>query len=212
MARRGPQRHLVVLAKAPRLGAVKSRLARGIGPLAAWRFYRRTLGDVLRRLAGTRNSSRRWQVWLAITPDGFAANSRFWPAGVNLVGQGPGDLGARMARPMQELPPGPVVVVGADVPDISGPLIAQAFEALERSDVVVGPATDGGYWLIGLRRRPAPVTRLRPGLFRHVRWSGPQALADTLAGLDRRLEVSRIATLSDIDAAEDLAAWKKSKN
>jgi glycosyltransferase A (GT-A) superfamily protein (DUF2064 family) len=103
-------------------------------------------------------------------------------------------------------------VIGSDAPDISRPLIAKAFAALRRSDVVVGPATDGGYWLIGLRRRPVPVSRLRPGLFRQVRWSGPHALADTLAGLDRRLVIAEIDTLSDIDTPADLEKWKKSRS
>ncbi len=201
------QRHLVILAKAPRIGAVKTRLARGVGVMAAWQFYRNTTTGVLRRLAA--RNAKPWRLWLAVTPDAFVSMGRFWPGGLKRIGQGRGDLGARMAKPMQDLPPGPVVVIGSDVPDISASLIAEAFEALERADAVVGPATDGGYWLIGLRRRPIPPSRLRPGLFRHVRWSGSQALADTLAGLDPRLTIAEIATLSDVDRAEDLAAWKK---
>lgn len=201
------QRHLVILVKAPRIGAVKTRLARGVGVMAAWRFYRNTTTEVLRRLAA--RGAKPWRLWLAVTPDAFVTKGRFWPADLHRMGQGRGDLGARMAKPMQDLPLGPVVVIGSDVPDISASLIAEAFEALERADAVVGPATDGGYWLIGLRRRPVPPSRLRPGLFRHVRWSGPHALADTLAGLDPRLTIAEITTLSDVDRAKDLAEWKK---
>ena len=78
--------------------------------------------------------------------------------------------------------------------------MAQAFEALGRADAVLGPATDGGYWLVGLRRTgAAPAT-----LFRGVRWSSPHALADTEASMPG-LRVARAATLSDVDEAADLA-------
>jgi len=195
------------MVKAPRIGAVKTRLARGIGDLAAWRFYRNTTARVLRRLSQPGRS--RWRIWLAVTPDEFAGPGMFWPADLDRLTQGRGDLGARMAKPMQELPPGPVVVIGSDIPDVTAPLIAKAFDALKTAGAVVGPADDGGYWLIGLRRRPIPVTRLRPGLFRDIRWSGPQALADTLAELDGRIKVVEIDTLSDIDTPEDYAKWKR---
>jgi len=194
------ERHLVIFVKAPRIGAVKTRLARGIGNLAAWQFYRRTTNDLLRRLSGGR-----WRVWLAVTPDEYASQTCFWPADLDRLSQGRGDLGQRMARPMYDLPPGPVVIVGSDIPDITCPQIEQAFDALNKSDVVVGPASDGGYWLIGMRRRPAPASRL----FRQVRWSSEQALADTLRGLDRRLTVSQIATLNDVDTVTDYQEWRE---
>ncbi|MBC8158431.1 MAG: DUF2064 domain-containing protein, partial [Alphaproteobacteria bacterium] len=101
--------HLVVFAKAPRLGRVKSRLAADIGRVNAWTFYRRTLEGVLRRLQG----HGQWQNWLFVTPD----NADGFAPGWIVAPQGPGDLGARMDRPLRLLPPGPVVIVGTDVPD-----------------------------------------------------------------------------------------------
>ena len=88
------------------------------------------------------------------------------------------------------------MIVGTDVPGIRPAHIAEAFRLLGRHDAVFGPATDGGYWLVGLRRRPRV---LRP--FANVRWSSPHALADTLANLEGRT-VAFVATLSDVDERE----------
>tara|TARA_R110002111_G_scaffold113068_15_gene173138 strand:- start:25182 stop:25571 length:390 start_codon:yes stop_codon:yes gene_type:complete len=124
--------------------------------------------------------------------------SRVWPAHLPRWPQGQGDLGDRMARMMAQAG-GPVCVIGADVPGITRAHIAQAFKALGDHDAVFGPAHDGGYWLIGLRRaRPLPR-----GLFHGVRWSTEHALADTRATLSG-LRIARIATLHDVDTAADL--------
>jgi glycosyltransferase A (GT-A) superfamily protein (DUF2064 family) len=96
---------------------------------------------------------------------------------------------------MQRAPPGPVVIVGTDVPGLQPAHIAEAFRRLGRHDALFGPATDGGYWLVGLKRRPR---LLHP--FTDVRWSSPHALADTRANLTGR-SIASVATLSDVDDA-----------
>lgn len=192
--------HLVLFARRPQLGAVKRRLAADIGAVAAHRFYRNTLRDVAWRLG----CDPRWQTWLAVTPDSAAATPGLWPvpAGTLVIGQGKGDLGDRMARPLQEFLPGPVVIVGSDIPDIEVDDIAAAFRALGDHDLVFGPAADGGYWLVGARRRPV-VPR---NLFAHVRWSSEHALADTLANVPATCRVALLDARSDID---DGAAWRR---
>ncbi len=193
-------RHLVIFVKAPRLGAVKTRLAADVGAVAALRFYRTTSARILRRLG----NDRRWTCWLAVTPDRYAGDRRFWPAKLRRIPQGRGDLGARMARPLRRLPPGPVVIVGSDIPGLGAAQVVRAFRALGGDDAVVGPAADGGYWLIGLgRRRPVPR-----GVFDNVRWSGPHALADTLASLGPNSRVAVLEELADIDDGADLARWR----
>jgi rSAM/selenodomain-associated transferase 1 len=197
MSRMGPRNHLVVLAREPRLGAVKRRLARGIGPVAALGFYRAALAALLRRLS----RDPRWTLIVSLTPD----RGRL-PGPWGLLRQGRGDLGARMRRPMRRpplgLPPGPVVVIGSDVPGIRPRHVADAFRALGRHPFVLGPAEDGGYWLVGARRRPAEPH----DLFRGVRWSTPHALADTLANLGPGRTAALVATLPDVD---DEAAWRR---
>jgi rSAM/selenodomain-associated transferase 1 len=192
-----PTPQLVVMAKAPRLGAVKTRLAKGIGAVEAARFYRRTSLDLLRRLG----PDPRWQTLIALTPDHAVHERGIWPDDIPRVGQGPGDLGARMGRLMRDLPSGPVVIVGTDIPGIGRAHMAQAFDALGSSDAVFGPAHDGGYWLVGLKRMPRIAD-----IFGGVRWSGEHALADTLANVTRAgLTVATLETLSDVDTAEDYA-------
>ena len=193
-----PKRHLVIMARAPRLGTGKRRLARDLGALAAWRFQRAMLDQVLRRLGG----DPRWTTWLAVTPDRAVPGAR---GGVQIMPQGPGDLGARMARLLRERRFGPVVIVGSDIPDLDAHHVAQAFKALSRHDWVFGPAKDGGYWLVGARRRRAPW---RP--FEAVRWSSQHALADSLANL-AGARIALLEELHDVDTGEDLARLKKGK-
>jgi hypothetical protein len=200
MSHAAPRRHLVIFARRAQLGVGKRRLARGAGTLAAWRFQRLMLARLLRRLG----SDPRWTTWLAVTPDRAARDLRWLPirgsAPVRAMPQGPGDLGRRMARPMAVLPPGPVVVVGSDIPDLGAAQVTAAFDALGAADAVLGPADDGGYWLVGLAAR----ARKRPP-FDRVRWSGPHACADTLANLARDHASWRLLVpLSDVDEAGDL--------
>ena len=203
-AQRRPDWHLVIFARAPRLGRVKRRLAADLGGLAARRFHDLNTRVLLRRLSG----DPRWVTWLAATPDREARQAAaLWRHRGPLLAQGSGDLGARLGRVLRWLPPGPVVIVGSDIPGIDPPRIAVAFRALGQADFVLGPAADGGYWLIGARRRPA--LRLS---FAGVRWGGSQALADTRAGMAGRVVL--LEELQDVDTAADLArvdpaAWTR---
>ncbi len=186
---------LYVFARAPRLGTVKRRLAAGIGALAALTWYRATLARTLRRLA----RDRRFRTVLAVTPD-HARVPR--PRGVAAVGQGAGDLGARMGRALGRHRRGRVAVVGADIPELRADDVARAFRLLRRLPSCFGPAADGGYWLVAVGgRRPA-----RP--FAAVRWSGPHALADTLANF-RRHPPTLLRPLRDVDRAEDLPGRRR---
>ncbi|NQV60340.1 MAG: glycosyltransferase [Alphaproteobacteria bacterium] len=185
---------LILFVKAPRLGAVKTRLSAAIGRLAAWRFYNAMLTRLWRRLG----HDGRWRTVLAVSPDQGAAR---WPAGLPRQPQGRGDLGQRMARAMLAHE-GPVVLVGGDIPDLDRRHIAQALQALKRADVVFGPAADGGFWLVGLRRG-----RWAGQLFRQVRWSSPHALADTLANLPPTARTVMLETLADVDTPADYANY-----
>ncbi|MGA0394140.1 MAG: TIGR04282 family arsenosugar biosynthesis glycosyltransferase, partial [Rhodospirillales bacterium] len=115
---------------------------------------------------------------------------------------GTGDLGARMNRVMNALPPGPAVIIGSDIPTITPRHIAQAFKRLGSDDAVFGPATDGGYWLVGLKRRPTV-----PSIFRNVRWSSETALADTLANLKHGQRIALLEELEDVDDGYGYRRW-----
>jgi uncharacterized protein len=182
------------MAKLPVAGAIKTRLAREIGTVEAARFYRQATAALISRLG----RQPFWQTLLAVAPDAAVA-SRAWPASLKRCPQGRGDLGRRMQRPMRELPPGPVCVIGTDIPDIDVAHVRCAFRLLGSSDVVFGPAEDGGYWLVGMRRRPRVVDP-----FRGVRWSSRHALADTMRNL-AGCTLACTARLADVDTADDLA-------
>lgn len=189
------RRRLVVMVKEPRAGRVKTRLGREIGMTSAARWFHGQTLDLLRRV-----QDQRWETLIATTPDYEGMISRCWPASIARLPQGGQDLGARMARLFRFLPPGPLCIIGSDIPHIERRHVAAAFRALGRHNAVFGPAMDGGYWLIGLKRR-APPPR---GLFAGVRWSTPYALADTLKSVPG--PTAQIARLRDVDTLADLAA------
>ncbi len=191
--------HLVVFAKEPTLGRVKTRLSRDIGPVAASRFYRHNTFSILNRLS----RDPRWYCWLSLSPDSAVHRNRFWPAPFFPIKQGTGDIGQRMDRAMKEIPPGPVVIIGTDVPAIHPHHISAAFKVLGSHDAVFGPASDGGYWLVGARRSPT-----KPDLFSSVRWSSEHTLADTLTKLRHKgLKVTLLETLDDIDDGDAYRKW-----
>jgi rSAM/selenodomain-associated transferase 1 len=182
---------VIVFARAPRLGAVKRRLARGIGAMAALRYYRGQLAATLAEVS----RDGRWRTLVAATPD----RAR-WPLRAARVAQGYGDIGARMGRALARFRR--ALIVGSDIPDLRRGDIAAAFRALGRADAVFGPAEDGGYWLVGLGpRRPAHP-------FAKVRWSSEHALSDTLANFQGR-RIALLRHLRDVDTAADLRAVRK---
>lgn len=190
---------LVLFTKAPVIGGAKSRLAAGIGKVPAWRIYRSMLARLTQRLR-----DRRWTLVLSVAPDRVVARRfpKAWPADLPRVAQGGGDLGARQARVLSSW--GQTVVIGSDAPQVTRADIAAAFKALRAHDAVIGPAEDGGYWLLGLKA-PAPAK-----LFEGVRWSHAETLRDLETRM-RTLGLMRIAhlrTLRDVDEAADLIAKK----
>ncbi len=188
------RQRLVVMVREPRPGRVKTRLASNIGVITAAWWFRHQCKNLIRILRDPR-----WQTILAVSPDREGKQSRIWPADLLRLPQGRGDLGNRMAGVFDAMPKGPVLIIGADIPGVQKGHIAQAFRALGSSDAVFGPATDGGYWLVGLKR-----TRSRPpGMFANVRWSSEHALADSMATLPGYW-IALVDSLSDVDSASDL--------
>ncbi len=197
------RRHLILFVKEPRLGRVKRRLARDVGAIEALRFYEATLSSLVRRLA-----PGPWHTWLAVTPDASAHRmagwSRWLGQTVSVIGQGTGDIGARMRRALATMPPGPAVLIGGDIPEVAPRHIEDAFHILGSRDCVFGPARDGGYWLVGLRRSPAS-----PDVFSNVRWSSPYTLEDTIAALPPGLRYGLVETLEDVDDGGAYMRWRE---
>lgn len=189
----------ILFLKAPLIGAVKTRLAADIGAPAAWRFYRETAQRIGARLA----RRPEWDLVVAAAPRRSARHlRRGLPrlGGLPCIEQGEGDLGLRMARCLDRFAPRPRILFGADIPGIDADAIGRAFSLLRRSDLLFGPAEDGGFWLVG-QRGPARCSRL----FEGVPWSHAETLAATLRNVPRHRQVAFAGTLADVD---DGAAWR----
>jgi hypothetical protein len=109
-----------------------------------------------------------------------------------------------MGRILRGMPAGPVCIVGGDIPGLRNVHVARAFAALGPNEAVFGPAEDGGFWLVGLKR----VRAVPADLFAGVRWSTPHALADSRASL-KGLRTGFVDRLRDVDSAVDLAALRR---
>ena len=182
---------VLIFAKAPRMGLGKTRLARGIGVARAWRLNRAMQGGTCRV-----SIDPRWDTALCVAPDRETAARLpgVWPDRLARKAQGKGDLGARLTRAFLCAGRRPVLAIGTDCPAMTRADLWTAMKALRRADAVAGPATDGGYWLFGLK--DAALAR---AAFANVRWSSEHALADTLSGLPAGLRVARLRTLADVD-------------
>lgn len=189
------QRHVIVFARSPEYGRVKTRLAKEVGALAAWQFYRQATAALLKRL----ESDPSWCVWLAWT----GGRRRGWPGKRRMMRQPAGGLGERMERCLRMLPPGDAVLLGSDIPGVSAGHIRRAFTELRHAPLVFGPANDGGFWLVGARRVPAMPRPLFAG---GVRWSSSETLGDAVAGL--RVPHALAERMNDVDHASDLIALR----
>lgn len=199
---------LLVFARAPRPGTVKTRLARTIGDEAAAGLYRR-MG---RRIVASVEAVPARTV-VCYDPPNAEPEIRRWlgPSPRRYVPQGGGDLGARMSRMFDRAftDADRVVAIGTDAPATDAGRVARAIDALDTADVVIGPARDGGYYLIALRR-PCPA------LFQGIRWGTGSVLAETCSKAEQLgLRVTWLDLESDIDTAGDLTPdvlhWLNSK-
>lgn len=192
---------IIVFAKAPVAGRVKTRLIPALGAQGAAELARAMLARTLQ--AALDAGCGAVELCGEPHPDDPAWANTALPAGVERSAQGSGDLGQRMARAAQ---PGlaaaeRVLLIGTDCVEMDAALLANAARALDRSEAFMHPTHDGGYALLGL-------TRFDPALFAGIAWSTPRVAAQTrerIASLRWRLAEG--ATLHDVDEPADLARW-----
>lgn len=192
---------LIVFAKAPRPGAVKTRLSPPLSPRQASAVHEASLRDVVH---GVVNGPAR--VHLRHAGGEVAARwfARAFPD-VPRSRQGKGDLGDRLDRAFGAAfhrGASAVAIIGSDAPTLPPRQVARAFESLSEADLVLGPAQDGGYYLIGLRRSAWPAGR---SLFDSIPWSTSRVMRKTLENLARLpLRAETLREWYDIDRPEDL--------
>ena len=189
---------LIIFVKAPRPGFVKTRLAKAIGPDDACGAYNRLVTTLSGQLSGLN------EVELRFTPDDAATEIAHWLSPTwSAAAQGEGDLGERLRRAFdQSFVAGweRVAIIGSDCPWIGERDIVDSWNLLTDHDTVLGPATDGGYWLIALKASA-------PDLFSNIDWSTSYVLEQTLGQIARSgRSCHLLRELGDIDTAED---WKR---
>lgn len=192
---------ILVFAKAPVAGRVKTRLIPALGAQGAAELARTMLARTLQ--AALDAGCGPVELCADPHPDDPAWADTALPAGVERSGQGSGDLGQRMARAAQRsLAAGErALLIGTDCVEMDAALLANAARALASSEIFMHPTHDGGYALLGL-------TRFDPALFAGIAWSTPRVAAQTrqrVASL--RWHLAEGATLHDVDEPADLARW-----
>lgn len=190
---------LIVFAKRPRLGRVKTRLQPKIRALNATKIYslllQKTLATV-ERVPSVRRfimpADRRDVAWFVM---------RYRIRGWGVVGQRHGDLGKRMEEALKEVGDSrlPKILIGSDITDFRADDLTEALSKIKlRNRVVLGPAVDGGYWLIGVNGR-------LPSMFGGIVWGSSSVLQDTLGFLGRQqIKYDLVSRRRDLDRARDL--------
>ncbi len=195
---------LAVMGRAPLAGRVKTRLCPPFDPEQAAEFYECVLRDVLHELA----PSTRWDTWVAYAERSRDYFQRLPEPGIGLLPQRGASLGERMHAVFTDLfhvGYRQVLVVGSDIVTLRAASVREACEVLERNrcDLVLGPADDGGYYLIGLN---GP----EEGLFSGMVWSTASVLEDSLARARQlELRVRMVARTYDVDVVEDLERLRR---
>ncbi|MDA7633692.1 TIGR04282 family arsenosugar biosynthesis glycosyltransferase [bacterium] len=189
---------LIVFLKVPEPGFVKTRLAATVGPHKACEIYCELVEGQLERIRSFPN------VELRIAPDDRIVECESWrQPHWTIRSQGGGDLGARMSRAFEEAFSSGwerVLAIGSDCPYVGIDQIKDGSNSLDKKPVVLGPARDGGYWMIGMSRH-------LPSLFDGIEWSTQKVLEQTMKKAAAQGEsVSLLDTLEDID---DIDAWNR---
>ncbi len=203
----------MVLARWPAPGRCKRRLAAGLGPHGAPLAARIQARLLAHTLAVARSAQARLGFALVLAVDGLGAGARRrWGqqlGGVQVRDQGPGSLGLRMQRQWQRAfgaGAQQVVLIGTDLPGLAGSDLVAAFGALDTGPLVLGPAGDGGYWLIGLQRRG--FDQAGAALMAGQPWGTDRVLQGCLAAArGRGLAASLLRAQADLDRCTDLSPW-----
>ena len=198
---------LLIFVKAPRKGQVKTRLAAYIGEDLALRMYQAMVEDLLENV----RESHHYDIQIMVWPEKSEEEVRNWLQWPGVIAsQIQGDLGIKLNHAFGKgFNQGfkRIIIIGSDLPGISSSLITQCFQKLQQYPLVLGPAWDGGYYLIGLNST-------QPQLLTKVSWSTPEVLAETIDRAQQaNLPYYLLKEMRDIDEYEDvLALWKSIKN
>lgn len=194
---------LIIFLKFPTEGKVKTRLAAGIGFQKATEIYKIILADLIQEVKKLESVD----LYFFYPPDDDIAEIK------NLIGdkfnyypQIGNDLGEKMKNSFKkifELGADRGIIIGTDIPDLNSKIINEAIISLDKTDIVIGPSLDGGYYLLGMKN-------FYPSIFEEITYSTDQVLKRTLQKIESlNVNVSSLITLQDIDTEGDLINWLK---
>lgn len=195
---------LLVFMRAPRPGEVKTRLAKSLGDEKATEFYNLCIDATLKEIG---QLSQEVDKYISFTePINKYEMKRLAGLGFKLAVQEGESLGQRLRNAFARVLENgtrKVVIVASDVPDLSASIMIDAINCLDKSDVVIGPCYDGGYYLIGMKE-------LHEELFHDISWGTERVYQQTLdAAKENGLTVSQLPILIDIDTEADLHRWSE---
>ena len=188
---------LIIFVRNPELGKVKTRLAAQIGNEKALDIYMKLLQHT-RQVAFKADCDKYVFATEPLQDDTWKD--------FNVEQQADGDLGEKMShafKTIYEKGYEKVSIIGSDCPDLSSKIIKEAFEKLDEKDIVIGPAKDGGYYLLGLKK-------LYPEIFREKNWSTGSVFNETVESLNHlKLSFHQLVTLTDLDEEKDIPlTWR----
>lgn len=201
------KRVLIVFAKAPRLGQVKTRLAAGLGDEGALSIYRQMAEGIWTQLRQAQSQGD-FSLWLCFDPPEAESQIRIWLEGADrYLPQVPGSLGRRLASALDSafsVGHQEVALIGTDAPATTPERILEAFSRLAPGHIVLGPSLDGGFYLLALSDSLSDLG----GLLEEIPWSSSDTLAALVGGVRRlNLKVDLLPDAQDIDTLEDLKAY-----
>lgn len=196
---------LIIFTRYPEEGATKTRLIPILGAKGAATLHRQMTEYTLSKVRELQNSYP-LSIEVCFTGGSLSLMQHWLGSDIIYQAQGKGDLGSRMARSLTvafQDSIDRVVIIGTDCPSLNAQLLQQAFYQLHSHNLVIGPAIDGGYYLIGLHY-------LIPELFSGVNWGTDEVLQNTV-DIAKKLELSiaYLPQLADIDRPEDLSIWEQ---
>lgn len=198
---------LILLTRYPEPGKAKTRLIPALGAAGAAALHRQLVEHTLTQVQSLR-SCRKVAVEVRFTGGDLTLMQNWLGQAWEYQPQDAGDLGDRLAAAAQTAfaaGSSAVVMIGSDCPGLDAALLDRAFAALQQQDLVLGPAKDGGYYLIGLRR-------FVPDLFQNIAWSTEVVLRQTVAiATQLNLQIAYLPELSDVDYPEDLVIWQRTQ-
>ncbi len=202
-----PTEYLIIFARYPEIGKVKTRLIPDLGAESATDIYKEMAESTIEQARALRLLRKiSIQVWFT---GGTEAGMQTW-LGNDLnyqiqVGKNLGDRLIHSLKTTIKTENSSVIIIGTDCPDLDAEILNQGFIQLQHHDLVLGGATDGGYYLIGLQK-------FLPELFINIPWSSSEVSIETL-NIAKEMGISYflLPTLSDVDTAEDLEVWEKVK-